>query len=253
MIAAAAASTPQDPPASDDAFEAALRNAPAPPARPAGDFEDALARTRTADRPAPRTVSGRGASGGIKIAPAGMIPAHWRGTRGIDAAGWRTAKNEARDGALDPFAFAEMIFGRFPLPSGASPARCTNRLGHLVYTLGVPVSAEYDRALAEYQRNGDQIGKPSFLMDHGKMAEKATVKTMAEVERFYISKGFRKVPDASRLGRMVFIRADAPDERSSIRFIVATNGFMEKAMCRDYAKLDIPTGPVIHVQIPSPR
>ncbi|WP_342250345.1 hypothetical protein [Sphingomonas sp. OTU376] len=241
----------QEVPADPD-FEAALRSAK-PSGGPAeDDFEKGVARSVPAASAASR-IGTRGPSGDrMKIAPAGALPSHWRGRKGIDAAAWRQAEDEARHGLLDPHAFAEMVFGRLPVPPGATPVRCRNSLGRIWFTLGKDVpSAEYAQLLAQHERNGGTlvIGQRSFLMEHSRLAEKATAPMRAQVGRYYASINWQRLPD--RNFRDVYVPSGNPAR--SLRVGIYPDAYVEQLICNSYAPgLKLPTGPIMELLLPAP-
>ncbi|MGK6325339.1 hypothetical protein ACMGDM_19910 [Sphingomonas sp. DT-51] len=184
---------------------------------------------------------------GMNTAPAGLLPAHWRGVRSIDRDALDRARREARAGQLDPFAFVEEVFGPVPLPSGFRPARCLDRAHDMIFTSGRSVSAEYDRWMADYTSGGDQMGKPSFLLGHQRMARQAMAGFMAEMEAFYLEHGFRRTADNVRIGRKLFVPADAASGSLAIQLELSHEGYMEGLLCH---RVDpIPSGPVIRLRI----
>ncbi|MDT8758777.1 hypothetical protein MZO42_08705 [Sphingomonas psychrotolerans] len=244
----------QQAPADPD-FEAALRSTQ--PSRRAADddFEKGLARTVPQAAPASRSGT-RGASGGRRpIAPAGALPAHWRGRTTINAQLWRQAEEEAEQGLLDPHAFVQFMFGKLPLPPGATPIRCRKSIARIWFTLGKDVpSAEYANLLAMHEKNGGKsvFGQPSFIMGHLPLAEKATASMRAELGRYFASIGYRRIPDSSRAGRDVYQPVNGDPDRS-FQIGIYSDAYMEQQICNSYAPgVKLPTGPIMELRVPRP-
>ncbi|PSJ36848.1 hypothetical protein C7I55_24360 [Sphingomonas deserti] len=252
LLAGVSPSAAQEAP-SDADFEAALRNAPPrSEARQQDGGAQGLARSPAAPASESLAAGGRGSSDRRdKVAPPGTLPAHWRGVKVLDDALWRKAQREAEQGLLDPHAFAQSVFGPLPLPPGATPIHCRNSIKRVWFTLGLDVpSAEYARALAEDERNGGKsvIGKPSFLLGHTQMAEKATIKIRADVGKHFAALGWQKVPD--RTSRDIYMPAGGDPDRS-LRIGVWPDAYTQQALC-NYHGIKLPTGPVIEVWLPAP-
>lgn len=167
--------------------------------------------------------------------------------KSLDSNARQRADREAKEGLLDPFAFAAALFGPVPLPPGFRPARCLARADDMIFTSGRAVSAEYDAWAADYEKNGSQIGKPSFLMGHDNMAKKVMGSFVAQVEDFYVKHGFRRIEDPMRIGRRIYVPANLPDGALTVHLEIRHDAFMEGLLCKPYDP--IPSGPVIRLRI----
>jgi hypothetical protein len=219
------------------------------------DFEAALSRTPARSLPAaPRATEARptrGGRGGYAMAAPGTLPAHWQGVQTIDGQAWREAETEARDGLLDPWAFLQKFFGPLPVPAGFQPVRCTNRIGDFVFSSGLSISSEYDSRLAE-----DASGKSSLVglfTWFEKTAKTAMAKKMAEMEAFYQSRGYRRIGDGTRLGRILYVPGDTIDESRAPQYELnyGVNTTM-KLLCKTFGA-SLTSGPYVRVRLRQPE
>lgn len=179
------------------------------------------------------------------IAPAGAIPAEWRGVRVLDRDGWSKADRAGREGRLDPYAFLPQVVGPIPLPPGAAPARCDNTTRVLHFTTGQPVSAEYDRL--RQAAATDNMAAARFWKLHLAMASEATRARMDEYGRFYVGQGFEALRvETRRFDHRLFRRAARTPGEPNLRveIVVDANSLIDK--CAEKG-VTIPTGPIINV------
>jgi len=227
-----APSTAQTAPTGSDEFEAALGKTPVPRTRPV---------------PSPSSRLGSRGAASSSIAPAGALPSHWIGVKSIDGQAWTRATSEAREGVLDPFAFMEKFYGPLPVPPGFRPVRCMNRLGDLIFTSGLSVSAEYDQKFAQprdsYSRVGS-IGITGLYSWADQTGKRVMARKMQEMESFYGANGFSRLP-GDRLARILYTRSDFV---AGTTFELRHNVTVEKDLCAE----SLPLGPFVRIRLKAP-